>query len=256
MPTKDELAAEWDQLAPAWIERVRGRGDESREGLLDEWMLRTVGEVRGQRVIDLGCGEGRFCRMLAQRGARVTGVDLCAAMIAAANKADRVNEEDYVVGDMERLNGFADGAFDLAVSYITLVDVHDLQAALREAFRVLKPGGRFIACNLAPMVTAGNRWLRDEHGDKVSFYLDNYFDESCRTMQMSGGTVNNMHRTLSAYINGFVNAGFVLEGIHEPYPSAQQLEQCPSNADILRVPLFVIYRLRKPGLSPADGPSP
>jgi hypothetical protein len=105
------------------------------------------------------------------------------------------------------------------------------------------------------MVTAGNRWLRDARGEKVCFYLDNYFDESSRVMPMSGGKVNNMHRTLATYINGFVGAGFVLERIDEPYPSPKQLEQCPSNADILRVPLFVIYQLRKPELSRADDPS-
>lgn len=254
MPTKDELAAEWDQLAPAWIQRIRGRGDESREALLDEWMLRAVGEVRGQRVIDLGCGEGRFCRMLAERGADVAGVDLCAAMIDAAI-AHRVNRENYAVGDMERLSNFGDESFDLAVSYITLVDVHDLHAALREAIRVLKPRGRFVVCNLASMVTAGNRWLRDERGEKVCYYLDNYFDESARAMRMCGGKVDGIHRTLSTYINEFLDAGFALERVDEPYPSPQQLEQCPSNADIRRVPLFVIYQLRKPGPSQADDPS-
>jgi SAM-dependent methyltransferase len=245
MPTKDQLAAEWSQLAPGWIKRIRGKGDESREGLLDEWMLRAVGDVQNLRVIDLGCGEGRFSRMLAQRGARVTGIDLCVAMIDAAEDL-RVSDERYAVGDMENLRDFEDGSFDLAVSYITLVDVHDLGAALRESFRVLRPGGRFIVCNLSPMVTAGNRWLRDDAGNKISFYLDNYFDETARCMNMCDGQVNNVHRTLSTYLNGFVAAGFALEGIQEPYPSQEQLARCPSNADILRVPLFIIYFLRKP----------
>jgi ubiquinone/menaquinone biosynthesis C-methylase UbiE len=253
MPTKDELAAEWEELAPAWIERIRGKGDESREHLLDEWMLRAVGEVRDQRVIDLGCGEGRFCRMLAERGAHITGVDLSAKMIAAAN-AHRISDEQYLVADMEHLHELADGSFNLAVSYITLVDLHDLGASLREAFRVLRPSGRFIVCNLASMVTAGNRWLRDEQRNKICFYLDNYFDESRRSMQMCGGAVSNAHRTLATYLNGFISAGFMLEGIEEPYPSEKQLEACPSNADILRVPLFVIYRLRKPALSQAACP--
>ena len=246
MPSKHDLAAQWTSGAQNWIDRIRARGDTSRENLLDDWMLEAVGDVEGRDVIDLGCGEGRFCRMLAVRGARVTGIDLCEPMVAAAQASRSSPRENYAVGDMENLRGIAAGAFDLAVSYITLVDVHDMTAALREAFRVLRPNGRFIACNLAPMVTAGNTWVRDVDGNKLHFRLDDYFDESARPMRMCNADFHNLHRTLSTCINGFLGAGFVLEGIREPYPSAEQLERDPSNADILRVPLFIIYLLRKP----------
>jgi 2-polyprenyl-3-methyl-5-hydroxy-6-metoxy-1,4-benzoquinol methylase len=241
------MAAEWTAFAQNWIDRIRSPGgDPSREALLDEWMLDAVGNVEALDVIDLGCGEGRFCRMLASSGARVTGVDLCEPMIAAALASRSSTRETYAVADMESLREIASASFDLAVSYITLVDVHDLTAALREAFRVLRPGGRFVVCNLAPMVTAGNMWVRDADRTKLHFRLDNYLDESVREMPMCGAKFHNVHRTLSTYINGFIGAGFVLEGIREPYPNQEQLERDPSNADILRVPLFIIYLLRKP----------
>jgi len=237
MPTKDELATEWNHIARNWIDRIRTRGDVSREFLLDEWMLNAVGDVRGLRVIDLGCGEGRFCRMLAERGADVTGIDLCSPMIEAAiekcslaaakaNSWAQNGAEHYIVADMENLADFANESFDLALSYITLVDVHDLAAAVREACRILKPGGRFIIVNLSPMVTAGNAWIRDAAGEKTSYYLDNYFDESPRSFVMCGGSINNAHRTLTTYISTFLGAGFTLENLAEPYPSKRQLEQC------------------------------
>ena len=244
MPTKDDLHAQWDSIAPAWIEKMRGSGDPSRTGLLDDWMLDAVGDVCGLSVVDLGCGEGRFGRMLAQRGAHVTGVDICAEMIQAASAAC-VGGERYVVGDMENLAGIADAQFDLAVSYVTLVDVVNLPAALREAWRILRPGGRFVVCNLSPMVTAGNHWVKDEQGRKLHFCLDNYLAEDVRPMRMFGRNVDNFHRTFSTYINGFLQAGFVLEGIREPYPLPHQFERCPDNVSDLRVPLFIIYLLRK-----------
>jgi ubiquinone/menaquinone biosynthesis C-methylase UbiE len=245
MPSKEDMRNEWVTGAAAWIDRIRGRGDMSRDALLDEWMLRAVGDVSGRDVIDLGCGEGRFSRMLAERGARVTGIDLAAPMIDAAAAA-RVSNETYAIADMETLDGIASAAFDLAVSYITLVDVHNLAAALAQAFRVLRPGGRFVVCNLAPMVTAGNMWVRYGDGTKLHYRLDNYLDESERAMPMCGTVFHNQHRTLSTYINTFLAAGFALEGIREPFPSPAQLAQEPSNEDILRVPLFIIYLLRKP----------
>jgi len=58
MNLKDSLHAEWEVMAPKWIERIRGTGDPSRLWLLDPWML-DAGDVRGRDVSDLGCGEGR-----------------------------------------------------------------------------------------------------------------------------------------------------------------------------------------------------
>ena len=245
-PTREQLRADWAAAAPTWIERIRGeRGDPSRRGLLDDWMLDAVGDVRGLHVIDLGCGEGTFGKMLAERGARVTGIDACAAMIEAAN-ARGGDGEQYHVNDMEELRGIGDETFDLATSYLTLLDVADYRRAIAQASRVLRPGGRFIVCNLAPMVTAGNMWVRYGDGAKLHFRLDNYLDESVREMPLCGVTIRNFHSTLSSYVNAFLGAGFVLQGLREPVPNAEQLAREPSNEDMLRVPLFVIYLLRKP----------
>src|SRR5262245_15490424 len=129
MPTKQQMRQEWIDGAANWIARIRGQGDPSRNGLLDDWMLESVGDVRRKDVVDLGCGEGRFCRMLAERGARVTGIDLSEPMIAAAHEK-RVAGEDYRSDDMEKLDGVPDASYDLAVSYVSLVDVHDLNRAV------------------------------------------------------------------------------------------------------------------------------
>ena len=121
----------------------------------------------------------------------------------------------------------------------------NLQLAVKEAHRVLKPGGRFIVCNLLPMVTAGNGWIK-HWSEKLHFKLDDYFEESLRTMPMFGHELSSFHRTLSSYVNTFLGAGFVLEGLREPKPSPEQVAKYPDIEDNLRVPLFVIYLLRKP----------
>ena len=84
MDLEQKMRQQWDTLAESWISEMSNGGDPHREGLLDEWMLNTVGDVSGVRVIDLGCGEGRFCRMLAERGAKAIGVDLCEPFIEFA----------------------------------------------------------------------------------------------------------------------------------------------------------------------------
>ena len=112
-----ETVRSWRESAGAYI-AFQDAGDGNRTLLLDPVMLDLCGDVRGQRVLDLGCGEGRFCRMLADRGAIVTGIDAIAEMIHALP--------------------FADAAFDLVVSYITLVEIVDYASAVREAARVLR----------------------------------------------------------------------------------------------------------------------
>lgn len=144
---KRRLRAQWAVMADEWIAAVEMGGDRNahREGLLDPWMLDAVGDVLGLDVIDLGCSEGRFSRMLAERGARVTGLDLSKRFIEYAAE-HRAKDEEYIRGDMEALSGIGDASFDLAVSYITLVDVPDHESAIGEAFRVLRPKGRFVVC--------------------------------------------------------------------------------------------------------------
>ncbi|MCP4642405.1 MAG: class I SAM-dependent methyltransferase [bacterium] len=241
----DRMRNQWRALAPAWIEETAAGRNIYRDGLLDAWMLEAVGDVTGKDVIDIACGEGRFCRMLAEGGARVTGVDICPEFIEYA-QAHCVDDETYLVGDAQTLDQMPDAAFDLAVSFVTLVDIPDLDAALSAAYRVLRPGGRFVVCNLQPMITAAFGWLKEEDGTKIHFKLDNYFDESIREMGMHGEILQNVHRTLSTYINGFIASGFVLEGLREPTPSAEQIAAYPDVDDNLRVPLFAIYLLRKP----------
>ena len=82
--------------------------------------------------------------------------------------------------------GIPDGEFDLAISYITLVDVVDMNAAISESFRVLRPGGRFLVCNVHPMRMASLGWIK--RGDvKLHYPVDNYFDESARELASRDG---------------------------------------------------------------------
>ena len=142
----------------------------------------------------------------------------------------------------------ADGAFDAAVSYIVLVDLLDYRRSIREAYRVLRPGGRFVVCNVHPMrsaVVGETTWVKD--GDrKLHYRLDNYTEEGPREFGWWDRTFVNMHRTLSSQVSAFLDAGFVLEARHEPVPSEEQLAVHPEFDAELRVPNFIIFVLGKP----------
>ena len=246
MVNRDDLEREWTEMAPAWIREAREGPNAMRTGLLDQPMLEACGDVEGLRILDCGCGEGRFCRMLAQRGAaHVLGVDLCGPMVEAA-RAWQGRGEDYRLADVQTLEFLDSGSFDLCVSYLNQCDLPDFMANNREVFRLLRPGGRFVVANLHPMRSADGRWHRTESGEKLHVIVDRYFDESERHWRMMGVDFTNFHRSLSTYVRGFLSIGFRLVDLVEPTVSGKQLEKYPELDDELRVPNFIIYALEKP----------
>jgi SAM-dependent methyltransferase len=98
-------------------------------------LLGCLGPLAGQRVLDLGCGKGRFAARLEATGARVVGLDLSAAMLADARGLDRVRAS-------ARRLPFADGVFDAVVAVEVFEHLTAVDAVLEEVKRVTRPGGR------------------------------------------------------------------------------------------------------------------
>jgi ubiquinone/menaquinone biosynthesis C-methylase UbiE len=100
--------------------------------------LELIGDVQGQRILDLGCGTGRYCVLLAERGATVVGLDPSLGMLEQAKrKVSTVCCFELHHGTMEKTD-FPDERFDLVVSALTLSHLPQLEPTLREAVRVLK----------------------------------------------------------------------------------------------------------------------
>ena len=243
---RTDLREEWRQLAPAWIRESRDGANATRTGLLDRPMIEACGEVRGLKVLDCGCGEGRFCRMLLDRGAKqVLGIDFCPPLIIAAAQL-ATGRDGYVLADVQDMRFLRDGTFDVAVSYLNQCDLPDFEANSREVYRVLKPGGRFVIANLHPMRSAGDGWLRAEDGTKLHVILDRYFDEGDRRWKMMGIDFTNFHRTLSTYVRAYQQTGFAIKDIIEPTVETQTRARFPELDDELRVPNFIVVVLGKP----------
>ena len=127
-------------------------------GLDQGWRRRTVDSLRlapGSTVLDLACGTGDLGRIAGRRGYRTVGADLSWGMLAA-----RRSGQPVVQADVLELP-FRDGAFDGIVCGYALRNFTDLAASLREAARVVRPGGRLVALEVAQ---PPNRVLRLGHG--------------------------------------------------------------------------------------------
>ncbi len=215
MSSRDPDENGWASSARAWIARSAEGGDFSRQHVLDHLMIERAAGAK--EALDVGCGEGRFCRMMAAQGICATGLDPVPAMIDAAQTLDP--KGSYVQGFAENLP-FADGCFDLVVAYLSLIDIDDPQAAIAEMARVLRPGGRILIANLSSFATSGaamgRRTCRDT-GKEIR-PLGRYLETRKEWFAWDGLRVRNWHRPLSHYMQWFLGAGLVLTHFDEPHP--------------------------------------
>ena len=230
----------WTTSAAAWIDVIGEDGDWGRKYVLDAPMLAQVDALAPRRVLDLGCGEGRFCRMLAARGIASVGIDPTRALIDAARR--RHPDGDYRVEAAEALS-LDNASVDLVVAYLSLIDIADLEDALREAHRVLVPGGRFLIANLQAFNTAAVPlgWTREPDGSR-RFCIDHYLQERPVETAWRGIRIINWHRPLSTYMAGLLGAGFALEHFAEPAPQGVDDDKADRYR---RAPNFLVMRWRK-----------
>ncbi len=167
------------------LERERGgvepgspRGSRHRARVLNNpAFLEFAGDLRGKQVLDAGCGEGHNTRILARRGARLTGVDISERMIGLALAEERRAPLgiQYVRTSYTDLGVFPPGRFDAVISFMALMDGPRFDLAMRESFRVLRPGGLLVFSITHPcFITKGGRWLRNEDGVKVKWMISEY----------------------------------------------------------------------------------
>jgi 2-polyprenyl-6-hydroxyphenyl methylase/3-demethylubiquinone-9 3-methyltransferase len=118
-------------------------------------LVRALDPVAGRRVLDLGCGKGRFAGWLAAQGAEVVGLDRSAAMLGQAGGLPRV------LASARRLP-FAAAGFDAVVAVEVLEHIHPaaLAGVLAEVQRVLRPGGVLAVIDKnAASLNARRPWL-------------------------------------------------------------------------------------------------
>jgi SAM-dependent methyltransferase len=232
------LREAWEGQAANWVRWAREPGRDTYWRFHRQQFLSSLPKP-GKLTLDIGCGEGRLTRDLAALGHRVVGIDVSPSMVAAAREADPDGE--YVEADAAKLPS-DDGAADLAIAFMSLMDMDDMSGAVREIARVLQPGGPFLATVVHPLNSAGNFVPRD--GDETAPYVIHSYREARRYADTIGGgepemTFEGMHYSLEDYWRALRDAGFVIDDLRELYDD--------DNPRWRRVPLFLRVDARKPG---------
>ena len=142
-----------------------------------ETVLALLPDVRGLTVLDAGCGSGRYLRELNDRGARAIGMDLSPAMLARARETTaRITRADL------RALPFDAMSIDLVVCGLALGDVAEIELALTEIARVLRPGGCVIYSVVHPAGEAAG-WTRTFESDGKQWAIDGFWHSLDRHRQ-------------------------------------------------------------------------
>ena len=258
----EDVGRYWEDNAEVWTRLARAGYDVYRDGFNTPAFLEMLPDVEGLTGLDLGCGEGHNTRLLARRGARVTGIDISPTFVRHAREAEEARPLGirYEVASALDLP-FEDASFDFATAFMSLMDMPETGRVFAEVFRTLRPGG-FLQFSIGHpcFETPHRKTLRDETGRAYAREVGDYFRKvdgeieewifSAAPPDVREGSrpfhVPRFTWTLSEWLNLLVEAGFVLERFGEPHPSDEAVRDQARLQSAQVVAFFLHVRARKP----------
>ena len=199
-------------------------------------------------VLDVGTGEGQVARMLQAQGSTVFGADPFIAQVAEAKK--RGGGPIYLQAEAAAAP-FAPASFDAAVACLVFEHITQVDEAIAEVARVLKPGGKFLFLLNHPLLqTPDSGWIDDHMVDPPEQYwrLGPYLME-CHTSEEVHKDVfiEFVHRPLSRYLNSLADNGLMLQRMDEPAPPDEFLAKSPARSAVAAIPRLLALHLEKLG---------
>jgi len=245
---------DWGGVADWYDQLVGEAGSEYHREVVLPGTLRLLALQPGQQAIDIACGQGVLCRLLHDRGIRVTGVDAAAELIRAA-QARGVDKLPYHVADARDLSALPAGRFDAAACILAIQNIHPIRPVFEGACRLLSPGGRFVLVMMHPCFRGAKetRWGWDER-EKVQYRrVDRYLIPRKTPIvthpgKDPGAYTWTFHRPIETYVKALRNAGLLVDAIEE-WPSHKTSTSGPragaENVARKEIPMFLAIRAVK-----------
>lgn len=257
--SSSEAIEHWDRAARDFAHFL-AEGDEFfHKHAINPCLLELLGDVKGQSVCDLGCGEGHFARGLADhmgRNVDIVCIDASGEMIRIGQERSRGYEDclRFLVADAADLNALQTASMDTVVCNMALMDIADYHGAIAEVARVLRQGGTFALSILHPcFMTPGSGWIKKDPqsrdpATKVGWKVDHYHDRLVQKTVIKPGMSSEtyyFHRTLGDYFLALRRHGLVVVDLREPVPSAEVLADDPGSKPDLKLSMFLVLKAVK-----------
>lgn len=222
----------------------RGKGNAPNELIEQPIIDELIGDIRGKKVLDLGCGDGKYGLQLLKRGAQsYHGIEGSQRMAALAQETLSVPNAKVENGDIET-TAFLPRAYDLVISRLVLHYVEDLAPLLEKINASLSEQGLFVFSIEHPIITS----CYEAYHQKVkrgNWIVDNYFDSGERVNQWMGKSVIKYHRTLEEYWQLLRQAHMEILDIRESKPQPENFDNPEEYQRRMRIPLFLMIKARR-----------
>ena len=210
-------------------------------------LFSLIPELKGKRVLDLGCGFGENCKKYAEMGAEyILGIDISEKMLEIARKENAHPQVEYRIMNMEDIHTLND-SFDVIISSLALHYICDFEALVKAIARVLKDSGSFIFTQEHPITTApkdGLSW-RMQDNQVTGILLTDYAEEGKREVSWFVDGVIKFHRRTDTILNTLIENGFMVERILEPSVPADIIKQEPILSRCLHTPDYLMVKAKK-----------
>lgn len=242
-----DISSAWDQFAGDYQRQARLGTDTAHYGpdIPTEADLRLLGDLKGKRVLELGCGGAQCSIAFARAGATAIGVDLSEAMLAEGRRLSEQAEVKVELrqGDMADLAFLRADSVDLVFSSYAFQYVEDLNRVFRQVNRVLRPGAPLVFSLPHPAY-----FLVDEESGVPPRVERSYFDRSPERFDWGGVDFTAYHHTFADLYMGLARTSFKVDLILEPEPTPGAPRSWFWREAMEWVPRTLIVRARKEGL--------
>lgn len=209
-------------------------------------LLELIGDVKGKRVIDLGCGDAEIgVELLQQDAVAYLGLEGSKNMSRVAAKNLEGTGGQVLQSSMEEWQPQAE-QYDIVLSRFALHYLADLESVFKNVHRSLAVGGQFVFSVQHPVLTSTTK-SAEASGRRADWIVDDYFNQGERAEPWIGKKVIKYHRTVEEYFRLLLAAGFIVEDLREGTPRAENFSTREEYERRLRIPLVLMMSCRKLG---------
>ncbi len=215
--------ASYDKFAWQYADAMSEHGDFYHRTQIDPYIYKIIGNPKGKRIYDIGCGNGYMARNLAKKGVHVVASDISKALIGIAQEKSEGLNIEYSVRDGVDFHGLGAKKFDAVIMNMVINYIKDIEALFRGISRILKPNGIVVfATNhfLRPAYPY-SEWVKGTvQGKERLFIKTTGYLKDIRVAVSSGWDkktkLSLINRSLNAYVNAMAKYGLFVHAVYEP----------------------------------------
>ncbi len=248
---------DWGDVADWYDQLVGESGSEYHREVVLPGTLRLLAAQAGDHVLDMACGQGVLCRLLAAKGIEATGVDAAAELIRLARSRTVATDAatHFHVADAAHVPFLPDAGFTSAACVLAIQNMHPLAPVFTEVSRLLKPGGKLVLVMMHPCFRGPKEteWGWDANRTIQYRRVDRYLIPRKSPIVTNPGKdpgryTWSFHKPIESYVKSLRNAGMLVDAIEE-WPSHKKSTSGPraaaENMAREEIPMFMAVRAVK-----------